>query len=120
MSLGFNRRLSRPRGFMLNPFPSRSSLTNVFQGNPGLIPAYASTIDLGYINRLNKLTIATSIYYAYTTDVISFVSRETGEFVIINNEEFPVVERGPINLATDTRYGLELNLNYSPTKKMAY
>ena len=117
MSLGFNRRLRRPRSFMLNPFPSRSSLTNVFQGNPGLVPAYSNTIDLGYINRLDKLTMATSVYYARSTNVISFVSRETGESVIIDGEAFPVVERGPVNLATDTRYGLELNLNYSPSRK---
>ena len=44
-TLGFNRRIRRPRGFMLNPFPSRSSLTNVFQGNPELDPTFSSTYD---------------------------------------------------------------------------
>lgn len=36
VSLGYNRRINRPRGFFINPFPSRSSRTNIFQGNPDL------------------------------------------------------------------------------------
>ncbi|MEW4925025.1 TonB-dependent receptor [Algibacter sp. 2305UL17-15] len=117
LSLGYNRRIRRPRGFMLNPFPSRSSVTNVFQGNPGLIPSYASTFELGYINRFSKVTLSTSVYYSHATDVMSFVSRKTGESVIVDGEEFPVIERGPVNLGTDERVGFEFNVNYSPTKK---
>lgn len=74
-SLGYNRRIRRPRGFMLNPFPSRSSVTNVFQGNPGLNPTFASTFELGYLNKLDKLTMSSSIYYTQSTDVMTFVSR---------------------------------------------
>ena len=117
LSLGYNRRIRRPRGFMLNPFPSRSSVTNVFQGNPGLIPSYASTFELGYLNRFSKVTLSTSVYYSYASDVISFVSRRTGQSVIVDGEEFPVIERGPINIATDERVGFEFNINYSPTRK---
>lgn len=117
ISLGYNRRLRRPRGFMLNPFPSRSSLTNVFQGNPDLDPAYSDRFEIGYLNRLGKITLNSSVYYGYSTDVFSFVSRDTGETVIVNNEVFPVIQRGPINLATDKRLGFELNVNYNPTRK---
>lgn len=117
MTVGYNRRLRRPRGFQLNPFPSRSSLTNVFQGNPDLDPTYSSVFDIGYLNRFGKFTLSSSIYYSNSTDVISFVSRNNGEIVIINGEEFPVIERGPVNLATDNRYGFEFNLNFSPSRK---
>ncbi|WOD43433.1 TonB-dependent receptor domain-containing protein [Hwangdonia lutea] len=116
MTLGYNRRLRRPRGFMLNPFPSRSSLTNVFQGNPDLDPTYSDKFELGYLNRFGKFTLSTAVYYEHSTNVMSFVSRETGETVIIDNEAFPVIERGPVNLATDKRSGFEFNLNYSPTR----
>ncbi len=51
ITLGYNRRINRPRHWYLNPFPSRSSEANVFQGNPGLDPAYASAFDLGYLKR---------------------------------------------------------------------
>ncbi|PIX10400.1 MAG: TonB-dependent receptor, partial [Flavobacteriaceae bacterium CG_4_8_14_3_um_filter_34_10] len=56
VTLGYNRRINRPRGWFINPFPSRSSVTNVFQGNPDLDPAYASAFDLGYLKRWKKLT----------------------------------------------------------------
>ncbi|NMH88162.1 TonB-dependent receptor [Flavivirga sp. Y03] len=117
ITLGYNRRLRRPRGFMLNPFPSRSSITNVFQGNPALDPTYTDRFELGYLNKFNKFTLSSALYYAHSTNVMTFVSRKTGETVIINGEEFPVIERGPINLATDNRYGFEFNLNYSPSRK---
>ncbi|WP_242204583.1 outer membrane beta-barrel family protein [Aestuariivivens insulae] len=117
ITLGFNRRLSRPRGFMLNPFPSRSSLTNVFQGNPDLDPTYSGKFELGYLNRFGDFTLSSAIYYQHSKNVITFVSKETGEIVTIKDKETPVVQRGPVNLATDDRYGLEMNLNYSPTRK---
>ncbi|MCL5128443.1 outer membrane beta-barrel family protein [Algibacter sp. L4_22] len=117
MTIGYNRRLRRPRGFMLNPFPSRSSLTNVFQGNPDLNPTYSSVFDIGYLNRFGKFTLSSSIYYSNSTDVMSFVSRKNGESVEINGETFDVIQRGPVNLATDNRYGFEFNLNFSPSRK---
>ncbi len=115
--LGYNRRLRRPRGFMLNPFPSRSSITNVFQGNPDLDPTYTDRFELGYLNKFSKFTLSSALYYAHSTNVMTFVSRKTGENVIINGEKFPVIERGPVNIATDNRYGFEVNLNYTPSRK---
>ncbi|MGB5419699.1 TonB-dependent receptor domain-containing protein [Algibacter sp.] len=116
-SVGYNRRIRRPRGFMLNPFPSRSSITNVFQGNPDLNPTFASTFEIGYLNKLKKLTISSSIYYSYATDIMSFVSRNSNETVIVDGESFPVIQRGPVNLGDENRYGMEFNLNYNVSKK---
>ncbi len=58
ITLGYNRRINRPRNWYINPFPSRSSEANVFQGNPDLDPAYASAFDLGYLKRWKKLTLS--------------------------------------------------------------
>ena len=38
ITLGYNRRIRRPRSRFINPFPSRSSATNLFQGNPDIDP----------------------------------------------------------------------------------
>ncbi|AJR04313.1 outer membrane beta-barrel protein [Siansivirga zeaxanthinifaciens] len=116
ITLGYNRRLSRPWSFFLNPFPSRSSLTNIFQGNPALLPTYAGKIDLGYLNRFGKFTLSTSIYFQHATDVINFVSNDTGNTVEIDGQDVPVIERGPANIATEDRYGFEFNVIYNPTK----
>lgn len=117
VSFGYNRRVRRPRSFMLNPFPSRSSVTNIFQGNPDLDPSYSSLLELGALHKLGKLTLASSIYYSHAIEVISFVSRLTGTTVIVDGEELPVIQRGPVNLTEDERYGFELNVNYNPSRK---
>ncbi len=117
ITLGYNRRLRRPHSFFLNPFPSRTSLTNIFQGNPDLDPTYSGKFDLGYLNRLGKFTISSSLYYQHSINVIDWVSFETGEVVEINGIDVPIIKRGPVNLASNDRYGFEFNVNYSPTRK---
>ncbi|WP_430412697.1 TonB-dependent receptor domain-containing protein [Kordia sp.] len=117
ITLGYNRRIRRPRSRFINPFPSRSSITNVFQGNPDIDPSYSNGIDLGYLNRFGKLTLNTSIYFQRATDVFNFISEETGQTTILNGEEVPIIRRTPINLARNDRYGFEFTLTYNPTKK---
>ena len=117
LTLGYNRRLSRPRGYHLNPFPSRSSLTNIFQGNPDLNPSYSNKFDLGYLNRFGKFTLSSSLYFQHTTDEDEWVSIDTGNTVDINGEDVPVIQRTPVNAGTNDRYGFEFNLGYNPTKK---
>ena len=112
ITLGYNRRINRPRGWFINPFPSRSSVTNVFQGNPDLDPAYASAFDLGYLKRWDKLTLTTSIYYQYETDSFERIQEQTGQ--VINGVN--VVRTIPINLSTNERYGFEFGLLYNPAK----
>lgn len=116
ITLGFNRRISRPRSRFINPFPSRSSATNLFQGNPDINPSYSNKVDLGYLNRFGKLTLNSSIYYERQEDVFTFIVEDTGETTVIGGTEIPVVRRFPINLATNDRYGFEFTLTYRPTK----
>ncbi|WP_066222419.1 outer membrane beta-barrel family protein [Formosa haliotis] len=115
--LGYNRRIRRPRSRYINPFPSRSSATNLFQGNPDLDPSYSDAIDLGYLNDFGKLTLNSSVYYQHSTDVFTFITEATGETVIVGGTEVPVIKRTPINLATNDRYGVEFTTTYKPTKK---
>ncbi len=117
ITLGYNRRIRRPRSRFINPFPSRSSATSLFQGNPDLDPSISDAFDLGYLNRLGKVTLNGSVYYQHATDIFSFVSRDTGTTVIVGGTEVPVIKRGPINLATNDRYGGEATITYRPSKK---
>lgn len=113
ITLGYNRRINRPWRWFLNPFPSRSSEANVFQGNPDLDPAYASAFDLGYMKRWKKLTLTSSIYYQYETDAFERVQEETGE---VTSNGVNVIRTLPINLSTNQRYGFELGLMYYPAR----
>ena len=117
ITLGYARRLQRPRSFFLNPFPSRSSVTNYFQGNPDLDPSYSGQFDLGYLKRFGKFTFNSSAYYSHATDVFNFISFDTGEIANVNGEELPIIQRSPINLATNDRLGLEFTLTYNPSRK---
>ena len=117
LTIGYNRRISRPRSRFLNPFPSRSSATNLFQGNPNISPSYSNGVDIGYLNTLEKITLNTSLYYNHATDVFTYISEDTGDEVVINGESVPVIRRGPINLAEDDRLGFEFTLTYRPSKK---
>lgn len=123
LTLSYSKRLRRPRSRFINPFPSRSSNTNLFQGNPNLDPTYTDAYDFGYLKRWDKISINTSIYFNRSTGVFQFITQETGDFVTINNPddpanpvEVPVQARTPINLATDNRYGGELTTTYTPKK----
>lgn len=113
ITLGYNRRINRPRSWFINPFPSRSSEANVFQGNPDLNPAYANAFDIGYLNRWKKLTLTTSIYYQYETDAFERVQEETGQ---VTPNGIPIIRTIPINLSTNTRIGFEAGVLYNPEK----
>jgi len=117
ITFGYNRRIRRPRSRFINPFPSRSSATNLFQGNPDIDPSLSDGVDLGYLNRFGKLTLNTSVYYQHATDAFNFISQDTGETVNLNGQEVPVIRRTPINLASNDRYGFEFTLTYSPNRK---
>jgi outer membrane receptor protein involved in Fe transport len=117
LTLAYNRRLRRPRSYFINPFPSRSSVTSVFQGNPDLDPSYSGQFNLGYVKRFGKFTLDASAYYSHATDGFSFVSFDTGTTVLVNGQELPVINRTPINLATEDAYGTEFTLGYRASKK---
>lgn len=117
LTLGYARRLRRPRSFYINPFPSRSSVTSVFQGNPNLDPSYSGQFDLGYLQKIGKITLNGSTYYTHATDVFNFVSFDNGDTAFVNGEELPVIQRTPINLAEEDRLGAEFTVTYSPSRK---
>ncbi len=115
VTLGVNRRINRPRGWFINPFPSRSSRTNVFQGNPDLNPSFSWTYDLGYLKRWEKLTFTSSVYYQRETDSFERVQEPTGQ---TTTEGIEIIRSIPINLSTNQRYGAEGSLLYNPSRKL--
>ncbi|APS39494.1 MULTISPECIES: TonB-dependent receptor [Salegentibacter] len=111
ITVGYNRRINRPRGWYINPFPSRSSRTNVFQGNPNLQPAFASAFDIGYLKRWDKITFTSSVYYQHETDSFERVEENTGQET---TDGIDIIRTIPINLATNKRTGGELGILYNP------
>jgi len=107
ITLGYNRRINRPRSWFINPFPSRSSNNNVFQGNPNLKPAYSNAFDIGYLKRWKKLTLTSSVYYQHETDSFERIEESV--------EGSSVIRTLPVNLASNKRTGAEVGALYNPT-----
>lgn len=135
ITLGYSRRIRRPRSWFINPFPSRSSASSIFQGNPKLAPSFSGQFDIGYYKKFGKVSLNASAYYQHATDVFNFVNYTTDEFYIfetnqtvnINDPDFddlndqyelvPVILRSPINLAEEDRYGFEVTITYNHSRK---
>ena len=118
ITLGYNRRISRPNAWTLNPFQSRSSKTSYFQGNPKLDPSYSNGVDIGYLKQFKKVTLNSSVYYRKSTDAVSRVAIVTDETVFVNGIETPVIRRLPINLGTVEQFGVEFNTSLRLVKGM--
>ena len=126
-TLSFSRRLSRPRNRFINPFVSRSSNTNLRQGNADLDPTFTNAFDLGYITRLDKLTFTTSGYFNHSTGVFQYIRQETGDVVTIENPNdlsnpvtVPIILSRPINLANEKRVGMEFITTYTPIRNWRF
>ncbi|MBU2973354.1 TonB-dependent receptor domain-containing protein [Zobellia sp. B3R18] len=113
ISLGYNRRINRPRGRFINPFPSRSSRANIFQGNPDLDPAYSNSFDLGYLKRWDKLTLTSSVYYKRETNSFEYIQEATGQ---TTTDSVRIIRSLPINLSSNERIGAEAGVLYNPKK----
>ena len=113
ITFGYNKRIRRPRGRSLNPFPSRSSESNIYSGNVDLNPVITNAFDIGYLKRWNNFTLSTSLYYNISDENWERIQEDTGN---VTDNDDPVIRRFPINLSTEERVGFEFTLNYRPFK----
>jgi outer membrane receptor protein involved in Fe transport len=95
----YSRRINRPRGRQLNPFPSLDDPLNIRFGNPNLDPEFTDAFELGYSVFSNRGSFSLTPFYRRTTDVI----RRTVDF----DETTGVRSLTFDNLATEESYGLE-------------
>ena len=112
VTLGYNRRINRPRGWFINPFPSRESRTNIFQGNPNLEPAYAHAFDLGYLRRWETITFTSSVYFQREENTFQRIEESTGQ--VTDEDETLIIRTIPVNFATRERIGAEAGVMYNP------
>ena len=126
LTFGYSKRIRRPRGWNINPFPRRNSVTSFRRGNPFLDPTFTTALEVDYLKRFDKFTLNTSIFYRQSDGNIESITEETGEIVdlIIGSDpnapllQVPVLESYPINLSTNKRIGSELSLTYTPSRSV--
>ena len=107
---GYSRRIYRPRLWDLNPFFNIRNSYNIRRGNPNLLPEYANSFEVTGIFILKNISLNSSVYHLYTTDVIERVA------YFENNAKITT----PENIGTRQKTGIELNGKYSPTKWLSF
>lgn len=102
---GYSRRISRPRLWNLNPFFNVRDNFNIRAGNPMLQPEFTDSYEATMILTKGKVSMSSSLYYRYTTDVVERVSFVEDNINITK----------PVNLGTSKTNGLEINGKYRAT-----
>ena len=126
LTLGYSKRIRRPRGWDINPFPRRNSITSYRRGNPFLDPTFSSAYEIDYLKRFKKITINTSLFFRQSDGNVERIQQETGQLVdlIVDSSndnpvlQVPVLEYYPINLSTNKRIGSELSITYTPSRSV--
>ncbi len=120
LTLGYNRRTSRPRLGQVNPNAFQSSEFSIRRGNPSLLPEFSNNIDLSYQYKKGIFSISPSVSYRLKNQVITrnqFVNDEglTEQFYVNNGKsdawgiELTTALTFPKWLKTDFSY----NWNYA-------
>jgi outer membrane receptor protein involved in Fe transport len=107
LQLNYSKRVNRPDGDQLNPFPEYIDPLNLSAGNPYLEPEYIHSLELGYQIKAGKYSIVPSIYYRYKYNGFTSIIKPINDSVLLRTEE---------NLASDQSAGLEIIFSARPSK----
>ena len=105
LKLSYNRRMSRPSLFYLNPFLNRNDPENQTQGNPSLSPELSDNLELGYSTYIKGSVINASVFYRNTNDVIENVFNPGQKLTSY------------FNVGTRKSYGANAFASYNPMPK---
>lgn len=99
LQLNYSKRVNRPDGDELNPFPEYQDPLNIRAGNPKLLPEIIHSVELGYKWRNDNFSFIPSLYYRYKKHGFTSVTIPLNDSVLLTTEE---------NLSNDQSAGLEI------------
>jgi outer membrane receptor protein involved in Fe transport len=102
LQLNYSHRIRRPEGDEMNPFPEYADPYNLRVGNPRLKPADVHSIEFGYQYKKNSTTFLSTIYYRYTYNGMTDITRYINDTVKLTTRE---------NLTKSGSAGMELVLS---------
>jgi outer membrane receptor protein involved in Fe transport len=103
----YSKRIERTRGWFLEPFLTWEDAYNVRQGNPGLLPEFIDSYEVGYIKNFNDNTFSVESYYRITNNKVERVQSVYDDEIML---------RTFANIGKDYALGTEVMLNYSVAK----
>lgn len=99
LQLNYSKRVHRPEGDDLNPFPEYQDPYNLRAGNPKLLPEIIHSIEFGYKWQNEKYSLVPSLYYRYRQNGFTTVITPLNDSVLLTTQQ---------NLSNDKSTGLEL------------
>ena len=104
LQLNYSKRINRPEGDDMNPFPEYRDPYNIKAGNPKLKPEQIHSVEAGYHYHKGATTYAGSIYYRYIYNKLTEITRYKNDSVLLTTKE---------NLASSSSAGIEAIVNHS-------
>ncbi|NNJ53005.1 MAG: TonB-dependent receptor [Ignavibacteriaceae bacterium] len=101
----YSRRIERPRGWALEPFPTWIDANNVRFGNPNLQPEFIDSYETGIQTSLGEFSVSSEFYYRITKNKIEFIRTVVDENVTQTTFE---------NVGKDYSLGAEVMFNFNP------
>ena len=100
---GYSKRIFRPRLWDLNPFFNIRNNYVIRTGNPDLLPEFGDSYEITSIFIWDKVSLNTSLYYLYTTNVKETISTSQGD----------IIYSRPENIGTNQKTGIEVNWKWN-------
>lgn len=97
LNLSYSRRIDRPSGWRLNPFPDLSDSSSIFVGNPNINPEYINSFELTYADKWQDIDINATAFYRLREGVIDYLT--------VIKDGLPYIR--PQNLASGETFGFE-------------
>ena len=102
----YSRRINRPDGRDLDPFPNYMNQYTIRMGNPDLKPEYTDSYELSYMRKYGNSFVSLETFYRTTNDLMTRVSELKDEIIYMTTR----------NLNRDHSLGAELMGNINITK----
>ena len=101
----YSRRINRPGGWALEPFPTWTDANNVRIGNPNLLPEFIDSYETGIQTILGTFNLSAELYFRMTTNKIEPVRTALEENVTLTTFS---------NVGEDYSLGGEVMLIFDP------
>jgi outer membrane receptor protein involved in Fe transport len=82
----YSRRINRPGGRELDPFPSYMNQYTIRTGNPGLKPEYTDSYEFSYMKKFGNSFVSLETFYRTTNNLITDVNNQVGDILYLNVE----------------------------------
>ena len=99
LQLNYSRRVHRPEGDDINPFPEFQDPYSIRAGNPNLLPEIIHSVEFGYKYQDKGFSFVPSLYYRYKQNGFTQVTVPVNDSVLLTTQQ---------NLSNDQSAGLEL------------